>query len=148
MAEISIVAIRLLERREFAGLSQTELGVAAGMDEGSCGIQICQYENGVHMPNIRLMTRLAAALNVPLPYFYCEDPLLADLILRYGALGSEQKIQLFGLMSASVETLPPPTPPQLKFGPSALEETQTEEVFNKDDPKDDAKDAPRDDPKD
>jgi transcriptional regulator with XRE-family HTH domain len=117
MAEISIVAIRLLERRELAGLSQTELGVAAGMNEFNCGTQICQYETGAHMPSIWLMTRLAAALNVPLPYFYCEDPLLADLILKYGALGSEQKARLFALMSGSVET--PPTPPELQFDPPA-----------------------------
>ena len=115
MAEISIVAIRLLERRELAGLSQTELGVAAGMNEFNCGTQICQYETGAHMPSIWLMTRLAAALNVPLPYFYCEDPLLADLILKYGALGSEQRARLLGLLGGSVET--PPTPPQLEFDP-------------------------------
>lgn len=106
MARISIVAIRLLERREIAGLSQTDLGVAAGMDEGSCGIQICQYEKGVHLPDIWRMTSLAAALNVPLPYFYCQDPQLADLILKFGTLGSEQRARLLGLMAelAGIQT--------------------------------------------
>jgi transcriptional regulator with XRE-family HTH domain len=117
MGRISIVAIRLLERRELAGLSQTELGVAAGMHEGNCGTQICQYETGVHLPSIWRMTDLAAALRVPLPYFYCQDPVLADLILKFGALGSEQRARLFSLLSGSVET--PPTPPQLEFDPPA-----------------------------
>jgi transcriptional regulator with XRE-family HTH domain len=99
MARISIVATRLLERRELAGLSQTQLGVRAGMNEGNCGIQICQYETGTHMPNIWLMTRLAAALEVPLPYFYCEDPQLADLILKFGTLGSGQRSRLLSLMA-------------------------------------------------
>jgi transcriptional regulator with XRE-family HTH domain len=98
MARISIVATRLLEMRERAGLSQTQLGVKAGMNELNCGIQICQYETGTHMPNIWLMMRLAAVLQAPLPYFYCEDPQLADLILRFGALGSEQRSRLLGLV--------------------------------------------------
>jgi|SRR5271156_3572035 len=96
---ISIVATRLLERREHAGLSQTELGVKARMNEFNCGIQISQYETGKHMPNIWLMTRLAAVLQVPVPYFYCEDPQLADLILKFEALGSEQRSRLLGYVA-------------------------------------------------
>ena len=94
-----MVATRLLERRELAGLSQTELGVRAGMNEFNCGTQICQYETGTHMPNIWLMIRLAAVLQVPVPYFYCEDPQLADLILKFGALGSEQRSRLLDLVA-------------------------------------------------
>jgi len=99
MARISIVATRLLERREHAGLSQTQLGVKARMNEFNCGIQICQYETGTHMPNIWLMTRLAAVLETPVPYFYCQDPELADLILKFGALRSEQRSRLVGLVA-------------------------------------------------
>ncbi len=106
MARISIVATRLLERRELAGLSQEDLGVAAGMHKGNCGIQICQYETGTHMPKIDLMIRLAAALKVPLPYFYCQDPQLAVLILKFGTLGSEQRSRLLSLMADLVETPP------------------------------------------
>jgi transcriptional regulator with XRE-family HTH domain len=113
MGRISIIAIRLLERREIAGLSQTDLGVAAGMNEGNCGTQICQYETGVHLPDIWRMTDLAAALHVPLPYFYCQDPLLAHLILKFGTLGSEQRARLLSLMAELVETLPTPAQPQL-----------------------------------
>ena len=99
MARISIVATRLLEMRERAGLSQTQLGVKAGMNELNCGIQICQYETGTHMPNIWLMTRLAAVLEAPVPYFYCQDLQLAELILKFGALGSEQRSRLLGLVA-------------------------------------------------
>jgi transcriptional regulator with XRE-family HTH domain len=99
MARISIVATRLLEMRERAGLSQTQLGVKAGMNKFNCGIQVCQYETGTHMPNLWLMIRLAAALEVPVPYFYCQDPQLADLILKFGTLGSEQRSRLLGFMA-------------------------------------------------
>jgi hypothetical protein len=54
------------------------------------------------------MTSLAAALEVPLPYFYCEDPQLADLILKFGTLGSEQRSRLLSLMAELV----PPTSAQ------------------------------------
>jgi transcriptional regulator with XRE-family HTH domain len=106
MARISIVATRLLERRELAGLSQTQLGVRAGMNENNCGIQICQYETGTHMPSLWLMTRLAPVLQAPVPYFYCEDPELADLILKFGTLGSAQRSRLLSLMAELVETPP------------------------------------------
>jgi len=97
MARISIVATRLLEMRERAGLSQTQLGVRAGMNELNCGIQICQYETGTHMPNLWLVIRLAAVLQAPVPYFYCQDPQLAELILKFGALRSEQRSRLLSL---------------------------------------------------
>jgi hypothetical protein len=45
------------------------------------------------------MIRLAAALEVPVPYFYCQDPQLADLILKFGTLGSEQRSRLLGFMA-------------------------------------------------
>jgi transcriptional regulator with XRE-family HTH domain len=106
MARFSIVATRLLEMRERADLSQTELGVAAGMPVGHCGIQICQYETGTHMPDFSLMIRLARVLKAPVPYFYCEDPQLADLILKFGTLGSAQRSRLLSLMAVLVETPP------------------------------------------
>lgn len=99
MARLSIVATRLLEMRERAGLSQTQLGVRAGMNELNCGIQICQYETGTHMPSIWLMMRLAPVLQAPVPYFYCQDPELAALILKFGALESEQRSRLLGLVA-------------------------------------------------
>jgi transcriptional regulator with XRE-family HTH domain len=97
MARISIVATRLLEMRERAGLSQTQLGVKAGMNEFNCGIQICQYETGTHMPSLWLVIRLAAVLEAPVPYFYCQDPELAELILKFGALGAGERRRLLGL---------------------------------------------------
>jgi len=99
MGRISIVATRLFEMRERADISQTELGVRAGMNASNCGTQICQYETGTHMPSLWLMIRLAAVLQAPVPYFYCEDPELAALILKFGVLGSEQRSRLLNYVA-------------------------------------------------
>jgi transcriptional regulator with XRE-family HTH domain len=110
MARISIVAKRLQEARERAGISQKQLGIRAGIDESDSSPRMSQYETGTHMPSFWLMTRVAAVLQAPVPYFYCEDPELAEFILKFGTLGSEQRGRLRALMAELVET--PPTPAQ------------------------------------
>jgi transcriptional regulator with XRE-family HTH domain len=98
MGGISIVAKRLKEARLRAGVSQKQLGIKAGIDEFSASARINQYERGKHMPDLQTLTRLAAVMRVPAPYFYCEDPELAELILRFSALGRVQKRRLVGSM--------------------------------------------------
>ena len=98
MGGISIVAKRLKEARLHAGISQKQLGMKAGIDEFSSSARINQYERGKHMPDLQTLTRLAAVMHVPAPYFYCEDPELAELILKFSALGRAQKRRLLGSM--------------------------------------------------
>jgi transcriptional regulator with XRE-family HTH domain len=96
MGGVSIVARHLKEARLRAGLSQKQLGIKAGIDEFSASARINQYERGKHMPDLQTLNRLAAVMHVPTPYFYCEDPELADLILKFSALGRVQKRRLLG----------------------------------------------------
>jgi transcriptional regulator with XRE-family HTH domain len=96
MAGISIVAKQLKEARLRAGLSQKQLGIKAGIDEFSASARINQYERGKHMPDLQTLTRLAAVMHVPAPYFYCEDEELAGFILKFAALGKAQKRRLLG----------------------------------------------------
>jgi transcriptional regulator with XRE-family HTH domain len=98
MGGISIVAKHLKEARLRAGLSQKQLGIQAGIDEFSASARINQYERGKHMPDLQTLTRLAAVMHVPAPYFYCEDPELAAFILKFCALGKSQKRRLLGSM--------------------------------------------------
>jgi transcriptional regulator with XRE-family HTH domain len=98
MGGISIVAKRLKEARLRAGISQKQLGIKAGIDEFSASARINQYERGKHMPDLQTLTRLAAVMRVPAPYFYCEDPELADLVVKFSALGKAQKRRLLGSM--------------------------------------------------
>ena len=96
MSGISIVAQRLKEARLRAGISQKQLGMKAGIDEFSASARINQYERGKHMPDLQTLTRLAAVMRVPVPYFYCEDEELAGFILKFSALGKAQKRRLLG----------------------------------------------------
>jgi transcriptional regulator with XRE-family HTH domain len=98
MGGISIVARHLKEARLRAGLSQKQLGINAGIDEFSASARVNQYERGKHMPDLLTVTRLAAVMRVPTPYFYCEDDELAGLILKFSALGKAQKRRLLGSM--------------------------------------------------
>jgi transcriptional regulator with XRE-family HTH domain len=98
MGGVSIVAKRLKEARLRAGISQKQLGIKAGIDEFSASARINQYERGKHMPDLLTLTRLAAVMEVSVPYFYCQDVELADLILRFSTLGRSQRRRLRGLM--------------------------------------------------
>ena len=94
MSELSIVARRLKEARMQAGLSQGQLGAKAGMDKFSSSARISQYEHGKHMPDLQTLTRLASVLQMPVPYFYCEDSDLAELIAKFANLTKAQRREL------------------------------------------------------
>ncbi|MCL2504768.1 MAG: helix-turn-helix domain-containing protein [Alphaproteobacteria bacterium] len=78
-----IFAYRLKEARQRAGLSQKQLGIAAGIDEFVASTRINRYEQGVHEPDIKTASSLAKALNVPLAYLFAEDNRLAVTILKF-----------------------------------------------------------------
>lgn len=88
------VAKRLKEARQRAGLSQKELGIRAGIDEFSASPRINQYEKGKHTPDYTTLVQLGTVLNVPVPYFYCEDDILAEMILRFSALQRQEQQRL------------------------------------------------------
>ncbi len=99
MSRVSIVAERLKEARLHAGLSQKKLGILAGIDDFSASARVNQYERGKHMPDLQTLTRLAAVVKVPVPYFYCQDADLAAVIVKFSSLGKVQRKRLLGLMS-------------------------------------------------
>lgn len=87
--------------REKLGISQTELGVRAGIDEFCASARINQYERGKHTPDFLTAKNLAKVLGMPTAYFYAEDDTLAELIMLFGKLkGMERKALL-----ASAESL-------------------------------------------
>ncbi len=98
MNRISIVARRLKEARLHAGISQKQLGIKAGIDEFSSSARINQYERGKHMPDLQTLARLAGVMQVPVPYFYCEDGELAGIIIKFPGLGKPQKKQVLRLI--------------------------------------------------
>lgn len=99
MANESVITKRLYEARTAAGISQKQLGIAAGIDEFSASPRINQYERGVHVPDFATLERLALVLKVPTPYFYTRDDDLAKLILRYGQINAVEKLELMKLVN-------------------------------------------------
>lgn len=79
----TMIGKRLKIARVNAGLTQTELGVRAGLDEESASSRVSSYENEVHAPDFGLACKFAAALDTPEAYFYAVDDDLATVILQY-----------------------------------------------------------------
>ncbi len=82
---------RLKIARKKAGLSQKDLGVKAGMDEGSASGRMNHYEKGRHVPDIEMLHQLAKVLDVPVSYFFCEDELSAELVCLFEKLDEQEK---------------------------------------------------------
>ena len=94
----NVTGRRIRALREGLGWSQEKLGVAIGIDESSARARISRYELGVHEPPIPTMRLIAEALQVPLIYLYCEDDLVAELLLRLDRLEPKirtQKVEQF-----------------------------------------------------
>lgn len=82
---------RLREARTATGLSQKRLGVAVGIDESVASARMNQYEVGTHWPSFETAAKLAKVLNVPTPYFYTEDDLLARIIAKLGRMKARER---------------------------------------------------------
>lgn len=67
----AIVAQRIGEARKAAGLTQHDLGVAAGIEEETAKVRIHQYEHGKHIPPFSMLERLAVVLGKPVTWFVC-----------------------------------------------------------------------------
>ncbi len=98
MAKLSIsntiFGRRLRQARLRLGIAQDKLGVMIGIDEGCSSARISRYESGVHEPPYITAQHLAAALNVPVAYFYCDDDALAKLIIDYTNLPKHKRDEL------------------------------------------------------
>jgi transcriptional regulator with XRE-family HTH domain len=95
MINKSPITKRLKEARLAAGISQKQLGIAAGIDEFVASARMNQYETGKHTPGFEMLEKIANALNIPTAYFYTSDDLLAQLIATYGKLNITAKKSAF-----------------------------------------------------
>lgn len=101
--DLHIVAIRLRQARENAGLSQKKLGILAGIDEFSASPRINQYERGKHIPDVFMAERLARVLNIPVTFLYCENETMAAIILKIGAMNEDEKLRLLQQINHAAE---------------------------------------------
>lgn len=56
-----------------------------------------QYEKGVHQPGESIVKQIAAVLNLPVPYFYCEDDETAHLLQCFHSLNKYARKQVIDL---------------------------------------------------
>lgn len=99
MSDVSVIAERLKQARTRAGISQKQLGIMAGIDPFSASPRINQYERGKHEPDLRTLARLAAVLEVPVAYFYCEDPELAQVVAGFARLRRGDRKKILALLA-------------------------------------------------
>ena len=71
--------------------------MSIGMDETTSSARISRYETGIHEPPFATAANLAAALDLPVAYFYCDDDRLAEFLMTYSTLGERQKNQVLKL---------------------------------------------------
>ena len=74
---------RLKQARLAAGLSQRELGIAAGIDPSVASTRVNRYELGVHKADYQIAVQLAQVLAIPVAYLYCDDEALASMLLDF-----------------------------------------------------------------
>lgn len=84
--QVSVFGRRLKQARIRAGLPQDRLGVLIGLDESSSSARMSRYESGRHEPPYKVALRIAAVLEVPVAYFYCDRDDLAELLCVAGKL--------------------------------------------------------------
>lgn len=99
MSNRAPVSKRLKDARIASGLSQKQLGVAAGIDEFSASARMNQYETGKHIPDYLTLKNIGKVLGCPVAYFYTEDNDLAIIIHAFPRLNKSLKLKLVKMAS-------------------------------------------------
>ncbi|UVM47708.1 helix-turn-helix domain-containing protein [Pseudomonas sp. B21-015] len=89
---------RLKEARKARGFSQERLGIEAGIEPASASARMNQYEKGVHQPGEGIVQQIAAVLNLPVSYFYCEDDETAHLLQCFHLLKEQDRKDVIDLV--------------------------------------------------
>ncbi len=98
--ETNIFCRRLKEARLAIGLSQKKLGIEVGIDEFAASTRVNRYELGIHRVDLPMAQKFAEILEVPLPYFYCENDDLAELVRRFEMLNEKLKAKVMESLTA------------------------------------------------
>jgi len=93
-------ATRFKHARLQSGLSQKDVGVAAGLDEFVASTRINRYEVGVHQPDYQMSVRLARALHIPVAYLYCDSDEMADMLIAFHRAQRGERRAVLKLLTA------------------------------------------------
>lgn len=74
--------------------SQERVALNIGIDEASASSRYNHYEQGRHLPELEMTKRLAKELEVPLAYLFCEDDVMAELLLQIHQMSAKKRKQL------------------------------------------------------
>lgn len=96
ISPLAVLSLRLKGARERKGLSQKQLGIAAGLDRFVASTRINRYERGVHHPDPMTAQRLADVLGVPTAYLCACDERLARMILAFSSLPAKTQDSVLG----------------------------------------------------
>lgn len=94
---MTIFSKRLKEARKARGFSQESLGIEANLEPATASARMNQYEKGVHQPGEGTVRQIAAVLNLPVAYFYCEDDETAHLLQCFHCLKKDDRKQVVDL---------------------------------------------------
>jgi transcriptional regulator with XRE-family HTH domain len=92
--DLPVFARRLRRAREELGLTQTELGLAAGLDPAVASTRVNQYEQGKHVPHLSTANLLAKVLGIPVALLYAEDEQLARLLQAWAKMTPSERKRL------------------------------------------------------
>ncbi|WP_159650561.1 helix-turn-helix domain-containing protein [Vibrio atypicus] len=91
---------RLRYIRKKQGITQEELGYKLGMEPAGASARISQYETGKHAPDYATVKRISEVLDTPVAYFYCEDDILAEIVIEISGYNSVTKQNILDLIEA------------------------------------------------
>lgn len=93
--------MRLRFARKVKNLSQERVGILAGIEEASASARMNQYETGKHLPDFLMASKIADVLDVPVAYFYTDDDLMAEIILKIHLMSDQQRLEVLKLIDMS-----------------------------------------------
>lgn len=103
ISPLAVLSKRLEQARERKGLSQKQLGIAAGLDRFVASTRINRYERGVHQPDPVTIQRMADALGVPAAYLFASDERLARMILAFSSLPAKAQDSVLAELERAAE---------------------------------------------
>jgi transcriptional regulator with XRE-family HTH domain len=97
---------RLREVRLRIPCTQEQLGIMIGLDEGTARSRISRYETGDIKSPRSAAKQVSDALQIPLAYFYCDDDLLARMVIAYWSLDETKRAEVLELVEQMAAAQP------------------------------------------
>ena len=69
------------------------------MEPGSASSRMNHYEKGRHTPDYPTLKRIAKELDVPVAYFFCENPIIAEIVCKLERLSKKDQKALLSQLN-------------------------------------------------